>query len=248
MSSPNETIDSLGFSGLKLIQPKDGYRFSMDPFLLCGFSRFTDERVIYDLGCGNGVVPLLTAAQSKAERIIGIERQPQMVARALRSVELNGLGDRITLLEGDLREIERMCPGGDADLVLANPPFRAPEKGRIAGNAERAAARHELAGGIEDFLRAAAYLLRTDGRCCLILIPERSAEVLTLMTRLGLSPRRSRLVHHAPESPARMVLLEGVKGQNTERVVEAPLIIAGDKGNGYSDEVMAMYGKTAAGG
>lgn len=237
----DETIDTLGFTDLRLIQPKTGYRFSMDPFLLCGFSAFKDERTVYDLGCGNGVISLLAAAQSLAVRVVGIERQPQMVQRAQRSVALNDMVDRVSILEGDLRRIQELCPPQDADLVLANPPFRIPENGRIAGNPERAAARHELAGGIEDFLSAAAYVLKAGGRCCLVLIPERLAEVLSTMPRHGINPSRLRMVHHTPASFARVILLEGVKERACEMVVEPPLIISDKEGRGYSAEVMTMY-------
>ena len=119
MNRPDETIDSLGLMNLRMIQPQKGYRFSMDPFLLCGFSGFRDERVIYDLGCGNGVITLLAAVRSTAEKIVGVERQTQMVERARRNAAMNGLQDKVTIIEGDLRLIQQSCPAQQADLVLA---------------------------------------------------------------------------------------------------------------------------------
>jgi len=78
MSAADETLDSLGLSRLQLIQARQGYRFSIDPVLLCGFCAGKDEALVVDLGSGNGVVPLLMAAGTSAGRIVGIERQAQM--------------------------------------------------------------------------------------------------------------------------------------------------------------------------
>jgi tRNA1Val (adenine37-N6)-methyltransferase len=241
MNNPDETIDPLGLLNLRMIQPKKGYRFSMDPFLLCGFSGFGAERAIYDLGCGNGVIPLLAADHSAAVQIVGVERQPQMVERARRNVVLNNMADRVTILQGDLRSIEQLCSAQSADLVLANPPFRVPEKGRISSNHERAAARHELAGGLETFLRAAYYLLKEGGRCCLVFLPERLAELLALMQQLHLEPKRLRLVHHTLGEAARLVLVEGFKEGKPGMIVEAPLLVYNGEGQDYTEEVLAMY-------
>lgn len=242
MLRPDETIDTLGLSGLHMIQPQKGYRFSMDPFLLCGFSGFRNERVIYDLGCGNGVIPLLAAERSSAGRIVGIERQAQMVARARRSVDLNDLQGRVDILEGELEQIRQFCPAQAADLVLANPPFRSVNNGRISPDVERAAARHELAGGLETFLRAARYLLRDGGRCCLVFLAERLVELLVLMRQVRLEPKRLRLVHHTSGAEARLVLVDGVRQGRPGLTVEAPLIIyAGGGGKDYTAEVLKMY-------
>ena len=241
MNRPDETIDPLGLMSLRMIHPKKGYRFSMDPFLLCGFSGFGDERVVYDLGCGNGVIPLLVAARSSAKKIVGVERQPQMVERARRNVDLNDMNGRVTIVAGDLRLIRQNCPAQEADLVLANPPFRIPENGRISSNDERAAARHELAGGLEDFLQAAHYLLKDGGRFCLVFLPERLVELLALMRQIHLQPKRLRLVHHALDEEARLVLVEGLKGRPSGMVVEAPLVVYNEGRQDYTQEVLAMY-------
>lgn len=241
MIKPDETVDPLGLTGLRMIQPRKGYRFSMDPFLLCGFSGFREEQLIYDLGCGNGIIPLLAAARSSAEKIVGVERQPQMVERARRSVGLNGLQERVTIVEGDLRLIRESCPVQQADLVLANPPFRVPRNGRISPDDERAAARHELAGGLLAFLEAANYLLKDGGRCCLVFLTERLAELMAGMRQLDLEPKRLRLVHHTLGEAARMVLIEGVRKGRPGLVAEAPLVVYTGKEQGYTKEVMAMY-------
>ena len=238
---PNETLDDLRLGDLKIIQKRDGYRFSLDPILLCGFASVNGVEAVVDLGTGSGVIPLLLARSSAATRIVGVELQAGLADRARRSVALNGLTERIEIVEGDLRTVARQLGVGIFDLVLSNPPFRQGGSGKIAPEAERAAARHELAGGLADFLQAAALLLRPGGRCGLIYLAERLTDLLVELRRAGLEPKRLRMVQSRYGEGARLVLVEARRGGRPGLVVEAPLVIYA--GEGYSAEVLAMYGE-----
>lgn len=237
----NETLDDLRLGDLKIIQKRDGYRFSLDPILLCGFSNFEGVKSALDLGTGSGIIPLLLACRSAATRIVGVELQAGLADRARRSVAFNGLAERIEIVEGDLRRVVGELGAGSFDLVLSNPPFRQGGSGRIAPDAERAAARHELAGGLADFLKAAALLLRSGGRCCLIYLAERLTDLLVELRSAGLEPKRLRMVQSREGEAARLVLVEARRGGRPGMVVEAPLLIY--EGEEYSAEVLAMYGE-----
>lgn len=234
-----ETLDELRIGKLKILQAKNGYRFSLDPVLLCAFARVGKGARVADLGTGSGVIPLILARRTEAGKIVGIERQAEPAERARRSVALNDLEGRIRILEGDVREIGRFFAPQSFDVVLSNPPFRAPGSGRLAPADERAAARHELAGGLEDFLRAAAWLLPPGGRFYIIYLAERLAELLEGMRRAGLEPKRLRCVHGRLGEPARMVLVEGRRGGRPGLALEAPLLVF--SGEDYSDEVRGLY-------
>lgn len=238
---PDETLDDLRLGGLKIIQKRDGYRFSLDPILLCGFAPFAGVEAALDLGTGSGVIPMLLARRSAATRIVGVELQAGLADRARRSVALNGLAERIEIVEGDLRTVARQLGVGMFDLVLSNPPFRQGSSGKIAPEAERAAARHELAGGLADFVQAAALLLRPGGRCCLIYLAERLTDLLVELRRAGLEPKRLRMVQSRSGEPARLVLVEARSGGRPGLVAEAPLVIYDREG--YSAEVLVWYGE-----
>lgn len=238
---PDETLDELRAGGLQIIQAKSGYRFSLDPVLLCAFARVEVTDSVADLGTGAGVIPLVLAAWSGASRIVGVEIQPALADRASRSVRLNGLEDRVEIVEGDLRRIAEVLPQGSFDAVLSNPPFRRAATGRAAPVAERAAARHELAGGLDDFIDAAAFLLKGKGRLYIIHLAERLAELLEAMRRGGMEPKRLRTVHGRQGDPARMVLVEGRKGGRPGMTVEAPLFVY--SGEEYTQEVVELYSR-----
>lgn len=241
MDRADETIDPLGLTDLRLIQPKKGYRFSIDPVLLCAFVPSIKNTRVVDLGTGNGIIPLLLSARKEAQSIIGVELQPAMVERARRSVKLNGLEGVIRILPGDVRALPEGLLAGGYDVVTANPPYRTQETGRIAPEDERAMARHELSGGLYDFLSAAVSLLKPGGRFYVVYLAERVAELLSEMHSCRLQPKRLRMVHSREGDPARMVLVEGSKDGKPGMVVEAPLIIYIGEGRVYSEEVLAMY-------
>ncbi|MDH3998758.1 MAG: SAM-dependent methyltransferase, partial [Desulfuromonadales bacterium] len=116
-----------------------------------------------------------------------------------------------------------------------------PDSGRISPQDERAMARHELAGGLDDFLQTAALLLKHGGRFVIVYLAERLPELLGGMCSVNLQPKRLRLVHSRSGDAARLVLVEARKGGQPGLVALAPLIIYAGEGRDYSEEVLEMY-------
>ncbi len=237
----DETLDDLTVSGLKILQAKNGYRFSIDPVLLSAFVPSLKNARVVDLGTGNGIIPLLLSFRQEAQAITGVELQAEMVDRAKRSVQLNGLGESIQIVQGDIRELPEALCAGSFDIVTANPPYRKSDSGRVSSDDERAMARHELAGGIDAFLRAATILLNPGGGFYLVYLAERLAELLSGMRCCRLEPKRLRMVHSRKGEIARLVLVEGRMNGKPGMIVEAPLTIYKGEGRDYTAEVLAMY-------
>ncbi|MFO7766928.1 MAG: tRNA1(Val) (adenine(37)-N6)-methyltransferase [Pelovirga sp.] len=244
----SETLDQLLPGNLCLWQAKSGHRYSIDAVLLASFARSVKCRCIADLGTGNGVLPLLLAYLSRAEVIYGLEVQQSMAQRARRNVELNKLENRITIVAGDVRHIKQLHPQGAMDLVVSNPPYRSAGSGRIAPDEERALARHELAGTIEDFAFAASWLLSPGGAFSVVYLAERLGRLFAAMTQAGIEPKRMRMVHSTAASGARLVLLEGCKSGRPGLDVEKPLMIYADNQERrcYTEEVEQMYCRPGA--
>lgn len=238
-----ETVDLLQPGGLTLFQAKNGYRYSLDPVLLVNFIGQGKAESVLDLGTGSGVIPLLFAADETVSQIVGLELQSGLSERARRNVEINNLKERIRIVEGDLRNIRDLFPVESFGLVTSNPPYRKPGSGRVAPENERAAARHELAGGLGDFLAAASYLLCNGGRFAVVYLAERLAELLDEMRTFQLEPKRLRCVHSRLGEPAKMVMVEGRKCGGPGMAVEPPLYVYRSAERDYSDEVLALYGK-----
>lgn len=236
---PGERLDDLLIGGFKIIQDSRRFRFSLDAVLLGHFATVKRPAAVVDLGAGTGVLGLILAARGAA-RVTGVELSPEMAEMARRTIDLNGLGDRLAVLTGDVRAIKGLLPAGSADLVVANPPYRLPGSGRENPRPELAMARHELAGGLDDFVRAAAYLLKGRGRLALVQLAERLPAIMAALAACSLAPKRLRLVHSAPDQAAKLVLIEAVAGGRPGLRVEAPLFVY-DAAGGYTGEILAYY-------
>ena len=125
------------------------------------------------------------------------------------------------------------------DLVVTNPPYRAPRSGRVNPDVEKQIARHEVRGKLMDFLRAAAYVLRKDGIFAGVFPAPRSVDLLAGMREQGIEPKRLRWVHSLVNDPASLVLVEGVKAGGVELRVMPPLIIY-TRERKYTSELIAI--------
>lgn len=235
-----ETLDDLIIGGYKLIQPRQGYRFSIDAVLLSHFPNLKKIKQVVDLGCGNGVIPLLLTARSPALKVTGIEIQENMVKRAQRSVEYNCLQEQVAIVLGDFREIDKYFPAAATDLIVSNPPFWGRNEGHLSKDPEEACARHEIAMDLKSLILAAAYLLRPGGSFCLIHRAERLTAIVNLCAAHKLLPVRLRTVHSFWQEEAKLILLEVQKREQGRLKIMPPLVIYNKPGE-YSEEINRLY-------
>jgi tRNA1Val (adenine37-N6)-methyltransferase len=216
----SETIDELREYDLRIIQPKVGYRFSVDPLLLCRFADPVEGRII-DLGTGSGVMALIMARRSTTSSVVGVEVNHLAAELARRNSILNELDSKVEIISADILDLKQFKVSS-FDLVLANPPFRRQGTGKISPHAGRDTARHESTAGLADFLNVAKYLVHPAGRICFIYHVSRLFELCETVERLKLSPLRLQMVHGDRGSEARMFMVELVKGRRGELRILPP--------------------------
>lgn len=235
---PDLTRDELKRFGLTLLQPRQGYRFSLDPLLLCDFANVRQETSIVDLGTGNGVMALVLAQMAVDARLTAFEQDADAVALAQENVRLNGLDGRVTVLHVDVLRVRQHLPVSSCDLVVSNPPYRKQGRGRLNPHPGRQAARHETTAGLADFLAAAKYLVKpVAGRICLVYHADRLVELMVEAVAQKLAVVRLRMVHGLPDAPAKVFLVELSKGRkNADLQIMPPLIVRSDTDR-YTDEV-----------
>ena len=68
-------------------------------------AKVTRDDVVYDLGSGDGRIPII-AAQKYGARAVGIELDPKLVALARQIARDGEVGDKVTFVEGDLFEAD----------------------------------------------------------------------------------------------------------------------------------------------
>ncbi|HIJ87337.1 MAG TPA: methyltransferase [Desulfuromonadales bacterium] len=232
-----ETLDDLTLFNLQLFQPRQGYRYSLDPLLLARFcQKVKPVGSIIDLGAGCGIISLVLARINADSSVVAVENNREMAQLIERNIQHNGLADRVSKRVEDVIQLRNSYSDSTFDLVVANPPFRRPGTGKISPRAGRDSARHETTAGLSDFLAAAKYLVKPSGRICFIHLPSRLAEFLSLASSMKISLLRLRMVHNNAGSPATMFMAEFAKGRFSEPVVEPPLLVRGADGH-YTDEI-----------
>ncbi|MFO7636798.1 MAG: tRNA1(Val) (adenine(37)-N6)-methyltransferase [Clostridia bacterium] len=243
MMHENERIDDLELNGLKIIQNKSMFCFGTDAVLLADFVKAGNRARVADLGTGTGILPLLLTAKTKALKITGLEIQEKMCDMARRSVTMNGLEEKVEIIHGDIRSISSVMKAHSYDNVVANPPYMKNNAGFQNRDDSFTIARHEVLCSLEDVIRAGAYLLKFKGSLTMVHRPCRMVDVLFLMRKHGIEPKRLRVVQNRRESQPVLFLVNGVKGANPWLKVEKPLVIKDEEGF-YSPEILDIYGKT----
>lgn len=235
-----ERLDDLQREGLQLIQNPAWFCFGMDAVLLSAFARVKKGQVCLDLGCGNGVIPILLAGRTEGRSFTGLELQDDIAEMAGRSVQYNHLEEKVHIVHGDIKEATSIFEAASFDVITSNPPYLANSHGLISEAGHKAVARHEIACTLEDVVANAAKLLRPGGSFFLVHRPFRLAELIGCMTAHKLEPKRMRLVYPYVDKEPNMVLLEGVRGGNSRMTVERPLIVY-ESENVYTEEVRRLY-------
>jgi len=236
---PDETLDSI--RDIRLFQSKRGYRFSVDALLLEDFIPSARFKKAIELGTGSGIISILLSKRLKDAKITAVEIQPSLAERAERNVRLNGLDERIQILNKDIKELKNIFPPNSFDLAFSNPPFRRVKTGLLSIDDERRIARHEIRMGLNELVDVASYLLKNTGRFFLIYHPFRAAELISLLRQRRLEPKRMRFVHSREGEEAKMVLIEASKGAGIWLKIDPPLYVY-KKDKEYTDEMKRIYG------
>jgi tRNA1Val (adenine37-N6)-methyltransferase len=235
----NETCDTILDGSITLIQPKHGYRFSVEAVLLGRFARAKSRERVLELGAGCGVMSIMIAALYRPREVVATEIQPPLAAMIARNAEANGL-ESVKAVCADLRQkkIAGVEPAS-FDLVVANPPYRAAASGRENPDHSRRVARGEGATVLLDFVAAARRYARIGGRVAFVFTARRSAELISAMRSKQLEPKRIRFIHPQVARPASVMLIEARVGGGIEVAIEPPLILY-DRPGIYSAEARAL--------
>ena len=236
-----DRLDELHRNGYRIIQNAWKFCFGMDAVLLSGFARVKAGERVLDLGTGTGIIPILLRGKTPGRNFTGLEIQEESADMARRSVAYNHLEDSISIVTGDIREAAALFRAASFDVVTSNPPYMTDSHGLVNPDLPKAIARHELLCSLEDVVRGAAGVLRPGGRFYLVHRPFRLAEIMTVLVRYRLEPKRMRLVYPFVEKEPNMVLLEAVQGGNSRITVEKPLIVYREPGV-YTEEIYEIYG------
>lgn len=240
----DERIDRL-MTGreMPIIQSPSVFSYSLDAVLLANFVYVPIQKGnILDLGTGNGVIPLLLSERTRA-KLVGLEIQHRLADMARRSVALNELDEKISILTGDLRQPIDGLDQSHFDVVTCNPPyFKTPKETEYNKNKHFTIARHEITCTLEDVIKAAKRYVKPGGKFAIVHRPERLVDILTLFRQYKIEPKRLRFIYPKRHKAANMILVEGTRDGKQGLNILPPLYIYHDDHSYTKEAEEIIYG------
>ena len=231
-------LEDLQYAGLKIIQDDRVFRFGTDAVLLAAFADVRKRDDVADLGAGSGILTLLLSPRTQGQ-LYAVEIQEHAAALARENMRLNGLEDRATVIEGDMRHAYDHS-GRRVHAVICNPPYDKPGSGGSPQARHMRLARHEVACDLDAVCQSAASLLGMGGRFYMIHRASRLPDVLCSLREHDLEPKVLRLVQSRAGAAPKYALIKSVRGAGRELRILENLILLDEKGR-YTAEAAAMY-------
>jgi len=189
----DESFEDIG-GGLKIIQSKNNYRFSEDSTLLAEFVDLNPGESLLDLGAGSGILPLLLIQKERNLNITGIEIQQDLADMARRSIRYNDLEEKIKIVQGDLKEANKLFTWTRWDKVISNPPYFSVSESRISTRNNIAIAKQEIKCTLADVIKAASLLLKPMGSFYIVHRYQRLEELISLCEKEGLICHKQKFI------------------------------------------------------
>ena len=231
----------LAHNNLKIIQRKDMFNFSLDTVLLANFCTINKNvKKIVDFGTNNAAIPLILSTRTNKD-ILGIEIQKEAVELAKKNITLNKLDNQIEIVHADINEYVKNA--SKVGLVICNPPFfKVDEASNLNENEFLTIARHEIKIDLERIIKSASVILDNRGRFSMVHRPDRMIEILNLMQKYEIEPKRIRFVYPKVGRESHVLLVEGIYKGKKGLKIEPPLYAHNEDGS-YSNEVRRMFGE-----
>ncbi len=242
MLKSNEVLEDLQYRGLKIIQQKDGYRFTTDAVLLANFVKNASNKKIVELGSGSGVISILIAAKQNPQSICAVEIQPDMCDMSKRSIALNGLSDKINVILTDIKGCHTLI-GNCFDIVVVNPPYRKIGSGQRQDTDKISICRHEVLLTLCDVFMQAEKLLKYGGSLYIVHQFERLADACTLGRQFNLEAKEICLVFPKKDAAPNLFLMRCAKNGKAGIKWLNPIVVFDEQGN-YTVTVKKLYGES----
>lgn len=241
----NERIDDLEYKNLKIIQNKDGFCFGIDSILLSDYAKEIKKgSKVIDLGTGTGIIGIMLCAKTEISEMIGVEIQEEVYNMAKRSIKLNHMENKFKLINKNIKDLSNSVAMGTFDAVVTNPPYKKLGTGLINEEKKKLISRHEVEADLEDFIKISNKLLKDKGNLYMVHRPNRLVDIIELLRKYKLEPKKIKFVYPNKESEANLVLVKATKNAKPFLKIEKPLYVYEEKGK-YTKEILEIYNKTS---
>ena len=230
----------VGREQLKIVQSKESFSFSLDSVLLPNFVTINlRAKQILDIGCGNAPIPLILSERSSA-KITGVEIQKKSYEYAKKSILLNHKEQQINIVNDDIKHYAKQFDHEFYDIITCNPPYFNHKSTSIVNQFEqKTIARHEKTLNLEDIMKISRKLLKNNGILALVYRPERFIDIVTLMRKNNIEPKKVLFIFPKKGRDANILLIEGTKNGKPGLKILDPIYSHNEK-NEYTDELKKL--------
>ncbi len=206
----HERLDDLQFQNLQIIQNPNHYCFTTDSVLLANFAKAKPSDSVVDLCSGSGVVGILMQAKTNAKHVTLVELQQSLANMSERSVQLNGLENKVSVVNAPLQQVHKQIGQEVFDVVVCNPPYKMQNASLLSENHEIAICKHEITVTLEEIVIEASKLLKFGGLFYTINKEERLTDLICYLRKHKLEPKQITVVPSNKGSA--LVLIKAKKG------------------------------------
>lgn len=200
-----------------------------------------NSRRVLDIGCGTGLLCLMTAQRNGTSEIVGIDIDEDAVRGATQNCEASKWSRRITIVGKSLQEFVKTAPS-TFDKIITNPPYF--EDSLKAPKANRTLARHTDSLPFSELASSASMLLSENGSLSIILPTDAHDKFEKIASEYGLFLRKKTLVYPKPGADVKRVVGEFVRIKNEEcrikNVDVVELTIETDVRHQYTDDYIRL--------
>lgn len=225
--------------GIKITESKNTQLFGTDALMLSAYIRKNPSALAAELGAGSGAVSVILAERGAFKHIKAIEIQEELCRICKDNIEKNNLLEKITPICADIRELSPVQLSG-VSVIFANPPYMRVGDGKESPESSKQVARHEVFGGVREFVSFSGRVLKTGGKLYLVYRPDRLETLMKALDERGFAVKRMTFVaadkFHEPSS----VLVEAMRG-GRESLYLTPCLFLTDGDGQESEDAAYIY-------
>lgn len=223
-----------GYPNLFVFQDDNLFKMSLDSVLLSNFVKLKKNGLILDIGTGNAPIPIILSTKTNS-KIIGVEIQKNIYELAKKSILENKLNNQIELINDDIKKVYNKFSSDSFDTIVSNPPYFKVTK-NLNNKNELSIARHELCLNVLEIIEISKKLLKNKGNLALVIRPERLIEVIELMKKNNIEPKKIQFIYPKKGKESNILLIEGIKNGKPGLKVLDPLYVY--ENDNYSKEIL----------
>lgn len=204
--------EDLNIDGTFVYQDDELYKFTSDAILLSIFAKAKKNEVVADFCSGSGVVGLNFFALNKklVKSVAFFEMQTPFCELLTKCLKDNKIEDTCTVYNTKIQDIGKE-EYEKFSLILCNPPYFKPTPIKEGENLSVKMAREEISLTLPEILEKSSKCLKFGGRICMVHVVDRLTDVIVLMRKYNIEPKRLQFVSAKNKAPY-LFLIEGVKG------------------------------------